>query len=73
MTNYNDELLQALKDLEFLLDLKLPVDVKIGGGTNKAGTTIRTLAYRIRAFNDAENYYIDPNGIEGLKQLMRAV
>ena len=58
------ELLQTLKDLEYLLDLKLPVDVKIGGETNKAGTTIRTLAYQIRAFNG----YIDPNDIEELKQ-----
>jgi hypothetical protein len=75
LTKEKEELLEVLKDLEYLLDLKLPVDVKFGGGTNKAGTTIRTLAYRIMAFNEVRNYAasIDPNDIEGLKQLMRCV
>ena len=43
-----------IAQLEMLLDLKLPVDVTINSGTNKAGTTVRTLALRIQAFNEAQ-------------------
>ena len=41
-------------DADELLNQKLPVDVQIGSGTNKAGTTVRTLALRIKAVNDAK-------------------
>lgn len=65
------DLMEQINLLNDLLNQTLPVDVKIGNGTNKAGTTIRTLAYRIRAFN--EYYDIDLKNVEGLKQLMEAI
>lgn len=45
-----------IETLEYLLGLKLPIDVKLGGGTNKAGTSVRTLALRIKAFNAAQEH-----------------
>ncbi len=49
------ELMEKIMELQDLLNQTLPVDVTIGSGTNKAGTTIRTLALRIRAINEAAN------------------
>lgn len=47
---------QEIATMNMLLDEKLPVDVTFNGGTNKAGTTLRTLAFRIRAFNEAQEH-----------------
>ena len=50
------DLKHRIETLEYLLDLKLPVNVQIGGGTNRAGTSVRTLALRIQAFNEAQEH-----------------
>jgi hypothetical protein len=47
------DLSQRVATLEYLLDLKLPVDVQFKSGTNRAGTSVRTLALRIQAINNA--------------------
>lgn len=59
-------------DSEELLDLKLPVDVSFNSGTNKAGTTLRALAFRIKAVNDAQDF-IDVVGIECAKQILNGM
>lgn len=56
--------------LEYLLDLKLPVDVTFNRGKNKAGTSVRTLALRIQAFNEARKF-LDAVGVEDVKRIMR--
>lgn len=50
-----DELASVIEESK-LLELKLPDDVKISGGTNKTGTSVRTLAFRIRAFDEAKGH-----------------
>jgi hypothetical protein len=49
------DLVEQIQLLNDLLNQTLPVDVKIGSGTNKAGTTIRTLALRIKAINEVRD------------------
>jgi hypothetical protein len=50
------DLKHRIETLDYLLNLKLPVDVIFNGGTNKAGTTVGTLALRIQAFNEAQEH-----------------
>lgn len=63
---------QEIAIMNMLLDEKLPVDVTFNGGTNKAGTTLRTLAFRIRAFNEVQEY-VKSLDVEDVKRKLERV
>ena len=60
-TNWRKSLERRHMSEEDFLSIEIPFDIKIGSGTNKAGTTIKALLHRIDTVNMVlEDYVIKP-------------
>lgn len=66
---YVDGLQRKIDELNELLDLELPIDVVFRNGTNRKGTKLRSLAYRIRAIESVRHINIDTISSNIIKDL----